>query len=201
MSQSNRSGSLSRGLEYLVLIQLMQQEKGVERMSLDFRIENKDAFRVIGVVTSTSTENSAAMTDVPALWGKVIQEEKHLEIMELMNQPPFGLMGISVYNIDPTDPRKFDYYIACSSDRHVPGGMAEYTVPAATWAVFPCDRTEISDVEIRIITEWQQDSGYEVLNSGYETGEMKSQAPDMEIHGQDNNAEVWVAVKESIEEG
>ncbi|MFP4456631.1 MAG: GyrI-like domain-containing protein [Clostridia bacterium] len=164
-------------------------------MSLEFRIEKKDAFRVVGVVTSTSTENNAGMTDVPALWGKVIQEEKHLEIMGLMNQSPFGLMGVSVYNTDPTDSRKFDYYIVCSSDKQIPEGMVEYTVPAATWAIFPCKRTEISDIEVRVVTEWQLESGYEVINSGYETGVMKSQAPDMEVHGQDDNAEVWVAVR------
>ncbi len=72
--------------------------------------------------------------------------------------------------------------------------MIEYTVPAVTWAVFPCNRTEVSDVEMRIVNEWQLTSGYKLLNTGYDTGEMKSQAPDMEVHGQDDEAEVWVAV-------
>lgn len=70
-------------------------------------------------------------------------------------------------------------------------------MPAATWAVFPCKRTEIAAVEVRIVSEWQLTSGYEVLNTGYETGEMKSQAPDMEVHGQDEAAEVWVAVRKN----
>lgn len=165
-------------------------------MTLEFRIEKKDAFRVVGVVTSTTMENNAAMIDIPALWKKVIQQGKHLEITGLMNQHPFGLIGISVYNTDTKDPKKFDYYIACSSDKETPANMVEYNVPAATWAVFPCKRTEISDIEIRIVNEWQHTSGYKVLNSGYDKGEMKSQAPDMEVHGQNDYAEVWVAVSE-----
>lgn len=164
-------------------------------MSLDFRIENKDAFRVVGTLTHTTTENNACMTTIPALWGKIIGKGKSVEIMALMNQPPFGIMGVNVYNTDPADPKKFDYYIASSTDNPVPDGMVEYTVPAATWAVFSCKRTETASVEVRIVTEWQPTSGYELLNSGYDTGKMKSGAPDLEVYSDENNAEVWVAVR------
>lgn len=164
-------------------------------MSLEFRIEKMNAFRVVGVVVHTSMENNSCRTEVPSLWGEVIQKGKINEIAALSNQPPFGLIGINSYNTDIVNPKKFDYYIASSTDKPVPNGMVEYTVPAATWAVFPCKRTEVAAVEVRIVSEWQLTSGYEVLNKGYETGEMKSHAPDMEVHGQDDNAEVWVAVR------
>lgn len=134
--------------------------------------------------------------EVPSLWGEVIQQGKIDEIVALSNQSPFGLIGINSYNTDPVNPKKFDYYIASSTDKPVPKGMVEYVVPAATWAVFPCKRTEIATIEVRIVSEWQLTSGYEVLNTGYETGEMKSQAPDLEVHGQDETAEVWAAVRE-----
>lgn len=164
-------------------------------MSLEFRIEKKNAFRVVGVVVHTTTENNSCVTEVPSLWGEVIQQGKIDEIVALSNQSPFGLIGINSYNTDCVSPKKFDYYIASSTDKPVPNGMVDYMVPAATWAVFPCKRTEIAAIEFRIISEWQLTSGYEVLNTGYETGEMKSQAPDLEVHGQDETAEVWVAVK------
>lgn len=164
-------------------------------MSLEFRIEKMKAFRVVGVVTHTTMENNCSRTEVPSLWGEVIQHGKIGEILALSNQSPLGLIGINLYNTDPLDPRKFDYYIASATDKPIPEGMVEYTVPAATWAVFPCKRTEIADVEIRIVNEWQLTSGYEVLNVGYETGEIKSQAPDLEVHGQNETAEVWTAVR------
>jgi AraC family transcriptional regulator len=162
---------------------------------MDFRIEKKDAFRLVGLVTHTTMENNACMTEVPALWGEVINKGKINEITALMNQPPFGIIGVNVYNTDAANPKKFDYYIANSSDKPVPAGMVEYTVPAATWAIFPCKGTETASVEVRILTEWQPTSGYELLNSGYETGEMKSGAPDLEVHIDQENAEVWVAVR------
>lgn len=165
-------------------------------MSMDFRIEKKDAFRVVGLVVHTTMENNYCMTEVPALWSEVMNKGKSGEIMALMNQPPFGIMGVNVYNTDPGNPKKFDYYIACSTDKPIPDGMVEYTVPAATWAIFPCKGTETANVEVQIITEWQPTSGYELLNSGYETGELKSGAPDLEVHIDGENAEVWVAVRE-----
>jgi AraC family transcriptional regulator len=164
-------------------------------MSLEFRIEKMDAFRVVGVAIHTTTKDDCCRTEVPTLWGEVINSGKINEISALSNQFPIGLMGINSYNTDPMDTKKFDYYIASATDKLVPEGMVEYMVPATTWAVFPCQRTEIADVEIRIFTEWQLTSGYEVLNTGYETGEMKSQAPDMEVHSQDGTAEVWTAVR------
>ncbi len=164
-------------------------------MSLEFRIVEMNAFRVVGVVVHTTAENNCCRTEVPSLWGEVIQQGKINEIVALSNQSPLGLIGISSYNTDPDNPYKFDYYIASSTDRLIPKGMVEHMVPAATWAVFPCKRTEVATVEVRIVNEWQLTSGYEVLNKGYETGEMRSQAPDLEVHGQDENAEVWVAVR------
>lgn len=164
-------------------------------MSLEFRIEKMNAYRVVGVVVHTTTENDSCVKEVPLLWGEVIQQGRIDEIVALSNQSPFGLIGINSYNTDPVNPKKFDYYIASSTDKPVPKGMVEYMVPAATWAVFPCKRTEIAAVEVCIVNEWQLTSGYEVLNTGYETGEMKSQAPDLEVHGQDETAEVWAAVR------
>lgn len=164
-------------------------------MSLEFRIEQMDSFRVVGMVVNTTNENDICRTEVPALWGEVIQQGKINEIIALSNLSPSGIIGISSYNTDSYDARKFDYYIASATDKPVPEGMVEFTVPAATWAVFPCKRNEIADVEIRIFTEWQHTSDYEMLNLGYDTGEMKSLAPDMEVHGFDDNSEVWVAVR------
>lgn len=164
-------------------------------MDMKFRIEKKDAFRVVGVVTHTTYENNACMSEVPRFWGGVIQEGKNIEIGALMNQKPLGLIGINVYNTDAIDPKKFDYYIACATDKPIQDGMTEYIVPAATWAIFPCKRMETASVEIRIVTEWQPTSGYELLNSGYDTGEMRSGAPDLEIYDDKDNAEVWIAVK------
>jgi len=42
-----------------------------------------------------------------------------------VNEPtsPFGLIGMSVYNTDATDSRKFDYDLPCATDQPAPDGM------------------------------------------------------------------------------
>ncbi|HHW67145.1 MAG: AraC family transcriptional regulator [Epulopiscium sp.] len=151
-------------------------------MSLEFRIEQMDAFCVVGIGIHTTNENDRCRTEIPKLWGEIIQQGKIDEIFALSNQSPSGIIGINLYHTDAFDGRKFDYYIASSTDKPIPEGMVEFTVPAATWAAFPCKRNEIADVEIRVFTEWQHTSDYELLNKGYDTGEMKSQASDMEVN-------------------
>ena len=69
-------------------------------------------------------------------------------------------------------------------------GFEEYTVPAATWAIFPGSGTSqsIQQLEQRIVTEW-------LPTSGYEYGD----ALDVEVYlnADPENAryEVWIPVK------
>ena len=74
-------------------------------MSLEFRIEKMNAYRVVGVVVHTTTENDSCVKEVPLLWGEVIQQGRIDEIVALSNQSPFGLIGINSYNTDPVNPK------------------------------------------------------------------------------------------------
>ncbi len=162
---------------------------------MKYRIEKLDAFRIVGLVVHSTVENGDGMQAIPAMWGDIFKKGKNLEIIDLMDQQPYGLLGVSVYNTDPEDARKFDYYIASATGKPTPEGMHEYIVPAATWAAFPCKLEEIHKVEVDIVAKWNGNSGYKVLNTGYDTGDMKSLAPDLEVYLEDGTVEVWVAVE------
>jgi len=164
---------------------------------MEYRIEKMEAFRIVGVVVHTTVENGDGMQAIPATWGNIIEKGINLEIVDLRDQQPHGLLGVSVYNTDLHDARKFDYYIASASGKPVPAGMREYIVPAATWAAFPCKIEDIHQVEVDIVAKWHGNSGYNVLNTGYETGKMNSKAPDLEVYLDDGTAEIWVAVENS----
>lgn len=164
-------------------------------MKSPFRIEKRDSFRVVGYSIQTTNKGKEGTKRIPAQWTTFQEKGQQAALMPLMNQEPFGLFGISVYNTDPADPRKFDHYIAVSSDQEVEG-LAAYTVPAATWAVFPCTVDTIGKTEAQAITKWLPKSGYKPLNSGYLTGRMKAEAPDIEYYGEGDLVEVWVAVRE-----
>lgn len=163
---------------------------------MDYRIEEMNEFRVVGLQIHTTVEKNEGPKKIGKLWRKLMMSGKHKSLLSLMNQKPYGLIGVSVYNVDKDDAKKFDYYIACSSDKEVPTGMEEYTVPATMWAVFPCKGKDVNKVEVAIVREWQGASPYELLNQGYESGEMISFAPDLVVYDDNGMAEVWIAVKE-----
>lgn len=165
-------------------------------MDLPFRIENKDSFRVVGHLLKTTNQKGEGRKAIPLHWSKAREEHLEVSLLELADPGKDGLWGINIYNTDPTDSRKFEYLIAVPSGCEVSGELSEYTVPAMTWAVFPCTRETIGKTEAQAITKWLPKSKYRPLNKGYITGRMKSGAPDMEYYGKEGQAEVWIAVKE-----
>lgn len=136
------------------------------------------------------------MKDCPAFWNEILASGKQEGLLPLINHEPFGLIGASFYNVDPADAKKFDYYIGVAPSAPAPEGASEVTVPATTWAVFPCTRETSGKVQFAIVKDWApQSEEYELLNSGYMTGEMSSGGPDMEVYGRGDEVEIWVPVK------
>lgn len=164
-------------------------------MQLPFRVEERKSFRVVGYVIETTNKKKEGRKMVPAQWETFKNDNLSSELMPLMNQEPYGLLGISVYNIDMDDARKFHHYIAVSSNATACDGMDTYVIPEMTWAVFPCTVDTIGKTEAQAITKWLPKSDYRPVNTGYITGRMKSGAPDIEVYGEHGDVEVWVAVK------
>lgn len=161
-----------------------------------FRIENRERFRVVGYLMMTTNQKGEGRKAAAQHWSKFKTENLETTLMDAANQEPHGLFGVNIYNTDEADPRKFRYMIAVSSSSELKEGLAEYTVPAMTWAVFPCTLETIGRTQVQAITRWLPRSKYRPLNKGYVTGKMKSGAPDIECYGKDGMAEVWIAVEE-----
>ena len=154
--------------------------------AMNYRIEKKDAFRIVGVKTALSMNVEDSFAKVPRFW----QDNAHRvpEMCALMNREPMGVLGVST----SMDGKDCDYYIAVASDRTPPKGMEEYTVPAATWAIFECVGAmpeAIQTLQKRIVTEWLPTSGYEYAN-----------APDIEVYFEGNQlapdyrCEAWLPI-------
>lgn len=156
--------------------------KGAEEMN--YRIETKDAFRIIGVSVPLNKDIEQNFAVIPQKWQEVSMSGTLQNLAGLMNQPPMGVLGVSTCN----DTEPWRYYIAVSTSREN-SGFEEYTVPAATWAIFPGEGTNqsIQELERRIVTEWLPTSGYEY-----------GSAPDIEVYlnpdPQNAKYEVWIPV-------
>ena len=156
--------------------------KGVEEMN--YRIEKKEAFRIVGVSQQLYNDVEANFQIVPKMWQETLTNGTLPKLAELMDSEPKGILGVSACD----DKEQWNYYIAVASSK-VTTEFDEFIVPAATWAIFAGtgSNQSIQDLERRIITEWLPTSGYEYAN-----------APDVEVYieADPNNAkyEVWVPV-------
>ena len=151
---------------------------------MNYRIETKEAFRIVGVSVPLEKEIEKNFAVIPSKWQEVSLNGTLQTLAQMMNQEPMGVLGISTCG----EEKPWRYYIAVSSTQAA-DGLEEYTVPAATWAVFPGSGTNqsIQELERRIVTEWLPTSGYEY-----------GSAPDIEVYlnpdPQNAQYEVWIPV-------
>ena len=155
---------------------------------MNYRIEKKDPFRIVGVKEHFDLSLEEAFQKVPQFWQGTITQGLVPQIMALHNQEPYGLLGVSTC----MNGKDFDYYIAVASNQELPVGMVEYEVPASTWAIFECIGAmphAIQEMQKRIISEWLPSSGYEYAN-----------APDIELYTEgdqmssDYRSEIWLPI-------
>lgn len=162
--------------------------KGVEEMN--YRIETRKAFRIVGKSFPLSLEIERNFAEVPQMWQGAVEDGTIEKIVSLMNGEPRGVLGVSVC----TDGEEWRYYIAVSSAAEIDDALEEYVVPGCTWAVFPGSGTgkSIQELEGRIVTEWLPTSGYEFTNG-----------PDIEVYFEPNPEntayEVWIPVRKRQE--
>lgn len=158
--------------------------QGVEEM--DYRIEKRGPFRVLGVSAPLGKDMEENFKNVPALWDRAAVDGTIPRLAALMDGDPRGLLGLC----DGVDSGR--YYIAVASSAPAEKGLEEYTVPGFTWAVFPGqgDAASIQKLERRVVIEWLPTSGYEYADG-----------PDVEVYLDPDPAnaryEVWVPVTKS----
>lgn len=157
--------------------------------TMEYRVEEKPAFRVMGVSKIFSYETANA--DIPQYW-----DEIHVQAAV---KPVEGMYGICFD--EEMGGNRFRYMIADGLEE----GEAEeknletYEVPRHTWAIFPCRGAmplSIQEVNRRIFSEWLPASNYEIAE-GYnieyysDSAEFKDGTQDPDYY-----AEVWIPVRE-----
>ena len=157
--------------------------------TMDYRLEEKKAFKVMGVSKDFSYEN--ANIDIPKFWDEIILDTKERLVL--------GMYGVCFD--EEMAGNRFKYMIA---DDYVAGQAEEkhldvHEIKAHTWAVFPCKGPmplPLQEVNRRIFSEWLPASNYEIAE-GYNI-EYYSNPDDYKLGTQDPEyyTEVWIPVKE-----
>lgn len=159
--------------------------------AMNYRIETKEAFRVVGSRITTTLKEDKAFRDIPEFWEKFGVSGGIEQICQIMNTEPKGLFGLSISETDKSE-NNF-YYIAVASTLPVLEGMYEYTVPASTWVIFEGTGAmpmAMQDLQRQIYTQWMPNSGYEYNQF----------APDMEVYTDGNQQDenykfmIWLPV-------
>lgn len=157
---------------------------------MEYRIEKREAFRIVGVSMPLSWEMEENFRNVPVFWQKNLSEGILERLCPLMDGMPGGILGVSTCSGESA----WEYFIAVASSRPVEAGLAEFEVPAATWAVFPARGSDIQiqALEKQIVTDWLPTSGYEYAS-----------APDVEVYldpdPTEGRYEVWIPVSRKAE--
>lgn len=153
---------------------------------MNYRIIKKEAFRIVGVAEPLEKEIEKNFESVPRMWQKAAMDGTVEKLAAMIDQEPMGILGVSACN----EQEDWRYFIAAASSKPAGEVFEEYTVPAATWAVFYGEGSmpySIQELEKRIVTEWLPTSGYEY-----------GSAPDIEVYlnadPQNSKYEVWIPV-------
>ena len=153
---------------------------------MNYRIEKKEAFRIVGLSAPMKNNTEENFSVVPQLWGKAAQEGFIPKLASMMNTSIMGILGVSAC----FDNEQWKYFISVATSLPAEAPLEEYTVPAYTWAIVSgegaCPQA-IQELERRIVTEWLPTSGYE-----YDNG------PDIEVYLEPDPSkarfEVWIPV-------
>ncbi|RMA90949.1 AraC family transcriptional regulator [Priestia megaterium] len=137
--------------------------KGGDEMN--YRIEEKEAFRIVGIKERVPIIFHGVNPKIAAMW-ESLQDETIDKLKKLSNVKPLGLLSASVNFSEGRMEEKgeLDHYIGVATTKNCPRNLIKLEVPALTWAVFeavgPFPDT-LQDVWGRIYSEWFPSSNYE----------------------------------------
>lgn len=151
---------------------------------LKFRIENKHAFRILGISCPLDKCLEHNFKVIPNEWNKAVENGYLMKLIQMNDLEPKGLLGISDHHS-----AEWRYYIAAAST-HCHNEFEECVIPESMWAVFTGRGTNVSlqDLERQVIMEWLPTSGYQCAD-----------APDIEYYIQadpkDAIYEYWLPIR------
>lgn len=160
---------------------------------MDYKIVEKDAFKVIEKVETHSIDDSVNKNTIPEFWTRAHQDGTVKMLLE-QAQDNTHIFGIC-YGNTPKDVKTFNYSIAalCKDDCIAPAGYQINEIPARTWIIFECKGAMPDAVQEqwhRICAEFFPTSNYQP------TCEMDIEAyPKGDMNSSDYQCEIWVPIK------
>lgn len=150
---------------------------------MEYRVEKKEEFQVVGYERKYSYEN--AFAKIPKFWAEICMSGESKGVC--------GMFGISID--EEMGGKEFRYLIADSyHGQEIPDGCKVFTIPEFTFAVFPCVGPmpgALQGLSTKIFSEWFPGNKEYEIAAGYNV-EMYTEG---DISAVDYKSEMWIPVK------
>ncbi|MNI06472.1 Transposon Tn10 TetD protein [compost metagenome] len=163
---------------------------------MNYRIEEKEAFRIVGLKKRVPIQFSGVNPEIAAM-AQSLNLQMIAELKQLSNTDPAGIISASVNFSEGRMEEKgeLDHYIGVATTLEGPEPYAQLEVAASTWAVFeavgPFPDT-LQNIWGRIYSEWFPSSNYELVE-GPELLWNESQDTTSPTY----RSEIWIPVQVS----
>lgn len=165
--------------------------------AMNYKIMKKDSFTVMGASRGFTYDDAKA--GIPEFWSELHQPGKKRVVCGMYGICIDDKIGSEKDNNMGTD--KFEYLIADNYNpaAEIPEGCVTRTIPAHTWAVFPCRGSMpqvLQNANKAIFSEWLPNCKDFEIAAGYNV-EMYNDPSRYAKGTQDENyySEIWIPVK------
>lgn len=165
--------------------------KGAEPMN--YRIVERDCFKITGVKRIFTLQNEENLTGIPLMWKEHHAGGTNDTLLKLNNGDIKGLLGVCVDNQSETE-GTVEYWIATEHAGDPPAEFEHLHIPASRWAVFEVRGPmpdAIQNTWKKIFSEWFPSNSYEHAGT-----------PELEVYLDNENpdspdlySEIWIPVK------
>ncbi|ASR48969.1 AraC family transcriptional regulator [Paenibacillus kribbensis] len=134
---------------------------------MNYRIEEKGAFRIVGIQKRVPIIFNGVNPEIAAMW-ESLDGETINNLKRLSNVEPMGMLSASTNFSEGRMKEKgeLDHYIGVATTKECPDSLTQLEVAASTWAVFEAIGSfpdALQDVWGRIYSEWFPSSNYEQI--------------------------------------
>jgi AraC family transcriptional regulator len=182
----NHSGKLTSYNRLTIQVNL----KGAEPMN--YKIVEKESFKVVGVKREFSCVNGENQVMIPKMWEDVHVDGTNDLLFQLNNGQIKGVLGVCVDKRD-SQSQLMDYWIATAHTGDSSDGLSEMEIPASKWGVFEVNGAmpdAMHKAWKQILSEWFPSSHYEHAGT-----------PELEVYSDGNPSspnyysEIWIPLK------
>lgn len=164
-------------------------------VSMEFRIEDKPAFNLVGVSKRVPMQFEGVNNEIVKL-AQSITKEQIEEMHALQNMEPYEVVNAS-YDADANflkEEGELTHMIGIlTTEDQVSDRLEKVPVKACTWAIFPNEGpfpSTLQETTAKIYSEWLSTSDYEVINvPGFSFTKMNEHKKDYAY------SEIWVPVQ------